>query len=756
MTDKGLETHVLGTTRFLDDLDKPHNQVGGFVFPSPVAHGIIREIDFTEALQCPGVHAILSAKDIPGVNSMGPAAEDEPVLATSKVEYAGQAVLLVAADNRACAKKAMEKVKIRIEALPPVLDPEVAFKNRDFLFNPLHIERGEINSGFDLADHLLEGKLEIGGQEHFYLETQGSLATPLPDGSLHIASGTQDPTANQHAVAKALNIEASKVEVTVHVIGGGFGGKETQSTWCAVWSALLATACQRPVRMVLDRREDMVFTGKRHPAVAYYKVGYTGEGVLTAYSSRFLFDCGYCSDLSYAILERCMLHLDNAYYLPAIQSDIYPCKTNKASNTALRGFGAPQAIAVIEHIMEEVAAALDLDPALVRQRNFYAPGSRNVTPYGQVVKDNVLKAVWQQLLTSADYEKRKAAAADFNKRNKFTKRGLALVPVKFGISYTTTFLNQGAALVNLYKDGSLTVHQGGVEMGQGLYDKMKTVAGREFGLKKEAIRIYPVNTMIIPNTSATAASTGSDLNGHAIKRALDRLKKRLNGFISTTYNIPLSSIVWEDSLIYDKNKPDIKHPLKDLVQKAHAAQISLSEQAFYKTPGIYFDKTTATGKPFYYFVTGMALTEVEANMLTGDYRLLRTDILHDVGDSLDWAIDKGQIAGAFVQGMGWVTLEELIHDNRGNLLTSGPDTYKIPGIADIPEDFRIHPFPGNPFKGGILGSRAIGEPPLMYGLSVWLAIKNALSAYAGRAVILHIPATKERIVMYASAYGKMV
>ena len=756
MTDKGLETHVRGTTLFLDDLDKPHNLLCGFVFPSPVAHGIIHEIDITEALQCPGVHAILSAKDIPGVNSMGPVAEDEPVLAAGKVEYAGQAVLLVAADNRACAKKAMEKVKIRIEALPPVLDPQVAFESRDFLFNPLHMERGDTGSGFASADHTVEGKLEVGGQEHFYLETQGSLALPLPDGSLRITSGTQDPTANQLAVAKVLHREASKIEVMVHVIGGGFGGKETQSTWCAVWSALLATACNRPVRMVLDRREDMVFTGKRHPAVVYYKAGYTNEGLLTAYSSRFLFDCGYCSDLSYAILERCMLHLDNAYYIPAIQSDIYPCKTNKASNTALRGFGAPQAIAVIEHIMEEVAAALELDPALVRQRNFYAKKGRNVTPYGQVVKENVLEAILNQLLTSSDYEKRKQAAADFNRINKFTKRGLALVPVKFGISYTTTFLNQGAALVNLYKDGSMTIHQGGVEMGQGLYDKMKTVASREFGLKKEAIRIYPVNTMVIPNTSATAASTGSDLNGHAIKKAIDRLKKRLNDFIVTTYNIPLRSIVWENSLVYDKNKPDIKYPLHDLVQKAHRAQISLSEQAFYKTPGIFFDKATCKGKPFYYYVTGMALTEVEVNMLTGAFRIVRTDILHDVGDSLDWAIDKGQIAGAFVQGMGWVTLEELIHNNRGILLTSGPDTYKIPGIADIPEDFRIHPFPGNPFKGGILGSRAIGEPPLIYGLSVWLAIKNALSAYAGRPVILDIPATKERIVMCASAYGKLV
>ena len=755
-SNKRLSAHFEGKTRFLDDLDRPDNMLYGYIYGSPVAHGVIKSIDYSDALGCEGIYAIISHKDIPGKNSMGAVFEDEPVLAKDIVEFFGEAILLIAAKNRECAKRAIDRIKIEIEELHPVLDTGESLKLKNFPFPPLHIESGDIDKGFAESDHIIEGELKIGGQEHFYLETHAAVAIPNADGTLHVISSTQNPTENQLIIAEALNMDSSKIEVSVNAIGGGFGGKETQSNWCAVWSSLLAVKCAKPVKMVFDRREDMLITGKRHSADVKYRVGFTKDGVFKAYSSRFLFDTGFSADLSRAIMERCMLHLDNCYYIPALVSDLYPCKTNRPSNTAFRGFGAPQGIAVIEYIMDEISTVTGVDALIVRRRNFYRKKIRNITPYGQLFKDNILETLYRDILKDSDYKNRKSEIAKFNRGSRYVKRGISVVPVKFGISFTTSFLNQGAALVNLYKDGSITIHQGGVEMGQGLYDKMVSVASSEFGVKRESVRIYPVNTMIIPNTSATAASTGSDINGHAIKLAIERLKKRLNEFASRIYGIDKESVVWENSELYSSQHPEKRYPLREFVKKAYFARISLSEQAYYSTPGIFFDRELSKGNPFFYYVTGICATEVEVDMLTGAHKILRTDILHDAGESLDWEIDRGQIEGAYVQGAGWVTMEELVYNSKGMLITASPDSYKIPGIADIPEDFRVKAFKGNAFRDGILGSRAIGEPPFIYGLSVWLAIREAVKNYRGGAFRFDLPATKERIVKSAYRYDENI
>jgi len=749
---KRIAAHFTGQTRFVDDIDKPSNTLYGYIVKSDVAYGRVESVNYQKALKSPGVCAILSHKDIPGKNSMGAVFDDEPVLAEDYVEFIGQAVLLIAATSRQAAADAAKKVEILITELEPVLDVEESFRIKNFPFDPLFIESGDVESGFEGSHFVIEGELAIGGQEHFYLETNAAMSVPKADGTIVVYSSTQNPSENQLIISHALDLESSRIEVITDVIGGGFGGKETQSNWCAVWSALLATHCKRAVVMVLDRREDMLITGKRHPVKVNYKVGFNSNGKINSYSSRFLFDVGFSADLSRSIIERALLHLDNSYYIPAIKSELYPCKTNRSSNTAFRGFGAPQSIAVIEYIMDEISRKTGIDGAEVRRKNLYGERVRNRAPYGQLIKDNILGNLYRSIMESSDYSARVKEIKRFNRNSQWKKRAIAVVPVKFGISFTTTFLNQGAALVNLYKDGSVALHQGGVEMGQGLYDKMIEVASREFGIKKESVRICSTNTMVIPNTSATAASTGSDINGHAIKLAIDCLKARLNVFAATLYRIDLIDIVWENSTIYSRKKPSETHPLSHLIQNAYLARISLSEQAFYKTPGVHFNRETSRGEPFYYYACGIAASEVEVDFLTGSHTVLRADILHDVGESIDPLIDKGQIEGAFVQCMGWTTVEELVYNNKGLLLTAGPDSYKIPGIADIPKDFRVSLYKENPFKDGILRSRAVGEPPFILGLSVWLAIKQAITKFNPGEFRLDLPATKEKILKCAYGY----
>lgn len=723
--DRRIHDHIVGKTEYIDDVAMSGNFAYGYLLYSPHAHAKILSIDTSDAKKLKGVFAVLTHEDIPGINNMGSVLQDEPVLSDGTCQCVGQAIALIAATDRATAEKAKSLIKIKYKVLRPILDVQESFHKGNYPFNPYHLVKGDIKKSFRKSDHIVEGEMEIGGQEHFYLETQGAVSYLLAYQSYKIIASSQNPSEIQLHISRCLGIDCSQVEVVTSHLGGGFGGKETQGAWCAIWAALLSYHTGKNIKFILSRDEDMVITGKRHPVKVKYKVGFSDQGKILAYKARFLFNMGYCADLTQSIMERCLLHSENAYYIPSMEVEIYPCRTNTPSNCAFRGFGAPQGVVVIENIMDIIAHTLHRDPLIVRRDNFYGIRRRNITPYGKKVSDNSLPDIYKKLVKSSDYKERVREVKRFNSKNKFKKRGIAGVPVKFGISFTTSFLNQGSALVNLYRDGSMIIHQGGVEMGQGLYDKMMLTASRMMNIPEEKIRIYNTDTSVIPNTSATAASTGSDINGQAVIKAIRSLKKRIDTFAKT---LP----------------PDT--PFEEVLKKAYMAQINLGEKAYYKTPGVYFNKTSCKGNPFLYYVFGLGISEVEVDLLTGDTAIIRTDILNDTGISLDKSIDKGQIEGAFIQCVGWLTMEELISDPQGHPLTCNPDLYKIPGIADVPKVFNVGLYEDNKFNNGVLGSRAIGEPPFLYGISVVSAINNAIySATHTISTDIKLPATKESI-----------
>ncbi|MCK9624996.1 MAG: xanthine dehydrogenase molybdopterin binding subunit [Bacteroidales bacterium] len=742
-----IHNHLTGETRYIDDISIPADSLVGCIVHTPYAHADILSIDVSKALKVDGVAAIISAKDIPGINDMGAVLHDEPILADNLCSYFGQAVVLIAAKNKETAEKAKNLIDIKYHELDPLLDVEKSFEIGNFPFDPFHLKKGNIDSGYAKSKHIIEGRLEIGGQEHYYLETQSAIAFSGDDGSILVKGSTQNPSEAQVLIAKSLNIDSAKVEVETGRIGGGFGGKETQGNWCAIWASLLTYHTGKCVKIVLSREEDMVMTGKRHPVLLTYKAGFDEKGIITAYKARFLFNIGFSADLSRSIMERCLLHCENAYYIPALEIDIYPCRTNTASNCAFRGFGAPQGILGIENVMEKIASVIGKDSLYIRKINFYGIRKRNITPYGQKVTDNALADISKKLSITSEYKERVKEIKQFNKKHKWIKRGISAVPVKFGISFTTSHLNQGAALVNLYKDGSVIIHQGGIEMGQGLYDKIMLVASNALGIDQEKIYIHTTNTSIIPNTSPTAASTGSDINGQAVAIAIEKLKKRLNRFAATIFEAPPTyAYIWHDGLISCKESGQTIS-LKELINKAYLNRINLSEKAFYRTPGLFFDKISCQGEPFYYFVYGLSVTEVELDILTGTHTILRSDILHDTGISINQAIDKGQIEGAYIQACGWCSIEELIWNNKGKPISSNPDYYKIPGIADIPKKFNVSLYQNNPFRMGIQNSRAVGEPPFIYGISLLLSIRNAISDATGtKNFDLNLPATKENIL----------
>lgn len=714
----------MGKTQYIDDIILNNNSLIGEVFYSPYSHAEILNIDISEALKIDGVEAIVTAKDIPGINNMGSVFKDEPVLVEKECMYIGHVIGLIAAKTKEAAKLAKSAIKIEYKELKPLLNIDESFEKADFPFKPYHIENGDTAEGFAESDYILEDCVEIVGQEHFYLETQGAVVYAPENGLIKIKASTQNPTEVQLLVSEVLGLPTSLIEVETSYLGGAFGGKETNGCWCSIWGALLMHYTHKNIKFVLSRDEDMLITGKRHPVKAYYKMGFSKNGIIKAYEGRYLFNMGYCCDLTHSIIERACLHAENAYNIPSLKIDLYPCKTNTASNTAFRGFGAPQGIFIIETAIEKIAYHLRKDPQIIRSKNYYGINKNNITPYGQKVKDNCSKKIHTELLLKSDYNNRKKKIERFNIENKWLKRGIGACPLKFGISFTSSFLNQGAALVNIYRDGSLIIHQGGIEMGQGLFDKIKKIAHQELGIKEEKIKIYNTNTSIIPNTSATAASTGSDINGQATLIAIRKLKKRLDKFAKTV---------------------DKKLSFEELVEMAYLNQINLSEKGFYKTPGLYLDRDKMKGNPFYYYVFGMAISEVEVDLLTGDTKILRTDILHDTGLSLDETIDKGQIEGAFVQSTGWCSMEELLWNEKGYPIAANADCYKVPGVNDIPEIFNVNLYQDNPFKDGILSSRAIGEPPYIYGFSVIFAIKNAISLYGN--ISLNLPTTKEKILL---------
>jgi len=744
--------HVTGESVYVNDIQVNDHLFGKIVF-SHLPHAVIKSYDLSKARSLQGVHAILCSKNITGKNQMGPVTKDEVCLAVEKVNFVGQAIFLIAAESEEVAEKAEKLIEIKFEELESITDLKTAIKKNNLLFEPQKIETGNVENALKNSVHNLSGNFFTGAQEHWYLETQSSLAIPGEGNEMKIFSSTQHPSETQSIVAGVIGINKNEVEVEVRRLGGAFGGKETQGNHYAAWAALLAKVTNRPVKIHLSRNDDQLTTGKRHPFLSNYSVSFDDAGIINTLDVEMNCDGGSSNDLTNAILARALFHIDNSYFIPNLRVIGKAYKTNLPSNTAFRGFGGPQGMAVIENIIDRIARYLKIDATEIRYRNFYQINKNNITHYGQKIENNRLFKIYDELIKSSNYFERRKEVSEFNSINEFHKKGIALSPVKFGISFTTAFLNQAGALVHIYKDGTVQVNHGGIEMGQGLNTKILGIAAIELGINPDEIIVTSTNTSKVPNTSATAASSGSDLNGMAVKNAIEKLKKRLieiaYKIISENNIIKKEDIIFHEDYVFDKNFPEAKISFKKLINSAYLKQISLSATGFYRTPGIHFDKKKAKGKPFYYYAFGMSVSEVQIDTLTGAHKILRTDILHDAGNPLNEEIDIGQIEGGFVQGVGWCTTEEMKWDKNGKLLTFSPDTYKIPLITDIPQDFRVKLLKDAPNINVIKKSKAVGEPPFMHCFSVWLAIKDAISSVGNHQIEpeLSIPATNEKIVL---------
>jgi xanthine dehydrogenase molybdopterin binding subunit len=748
--------HVTGTAKYVGDVAVNDQLLHGRVIYSKVSHGILISLDVSKAKALNGVYCVLTHKDIPGENNMGPVVQDEIVLAEKSLEFIGQGICLIAAKDEATAKKAEKLIVLEIEELPALYTIKEAIKANSLLHPARIIQRGDANKAIHFAAHQLEGTLETGGQEHWYLETQSCLCIPGEGKEIKALSSTQHPSETQSLIAEVLGIQKIDVEVEVRRMGGAFGGKETQANHTAVWCALLAQATGRPVKIRLFRDDDQIITGKRHPYLIEYQTGFDEKGKIEGLKLILNANAGSSTDLSMAVLERAMMHADNSYYLPNIYIEGKAWKTNLPSNTAFRGFGGPQGMAGIENLLDRIARYLHLDALTVRKTNFYGMDDRNITPYGQQVEHNRLPALVTQLEQSSNYQDRRNNINTFNNQHEFIKKGLALTPVKFGISFTTSFSNQAGALVHIYRDGTILANHGGTEMGQGLHTKIQQITSQEIGVPIDKVKVNATNTTKVPNTSATAASAGTDLNGMAVKDALDKLKKRLVTVVSKALNkrqnevkVSPADLIFKDNKIYQKDQPKIGMDFIEAVTKAYLERVSLSATGFYKTPGIHFDREKGIGRPYHYYAFGMAVTEVTLDILTGYYTNERVDILHDVGDSINQRLDIGQIEGGYIQGVGWCTTEECKYDDKGNLMNHSPDTYKIPNIQDIPKDFRTALLTKVPNQNTIRKSKAVAEPPLMLCFSCWLAIKDAISAVADHAYEpeFSLPATNEVILL---------
>ncbi|MFU4862933.1 xanthine dehydrogenase molybdopterin binding subunit [Pseudomonas aeruginosa] len=738
--------HVSGEAIYIDDRLEFPNQLHVYARLSERAHARITRLDVTPCYQFPGVAIALTAADAPGQLDIGPVVAGDPLLADGKVEYVGQMVLAVAADSLETARKAAMAAIVEYEDLEPVLDVVEALRKRHFVLDSHQHRIGDSAAALAGAPHRLQGTLHIGGQEHFYLETQISSVMPSEDGGMIVYCSTQNPTEVQKLVAEVLGVSFNRIVIDMRRMGGGFGGKETQAAAPACLCAVVAYHTGRPAKMRLPRMEDMQITGKRHPFYVEYDVGFDDDGRLHGIQIDLAGNCGYSPDLSGSIVDRAMFHSDNAYFLGNATINGHRCKTNTASNTAYRGFGGPQGMVAIEEIMDAVARSLGKDPLEVRKLNYYGKDERNVTHYHQTVEHNLLAEMTAELEASSEYARRREEIRAFNAASPVLKKGLALTPVKFGISFTATFLNQAGALIHIYTDGSIHLNHGGTEIGQGLNTKVAQVVAEVFQVDVERIQITATNTDKVPNTSPTAASSGTDLNGKAAQNAAETIKRRLVEFAARHWKVS------EEDVEFRNNQVRIRElilPFEELIQQAYFGQVSLSSTGFYRTPKIFYDREQARGRPFYYFAYGAACSEVVVDTLTGEYRMLRTDILHDVGDSLNPAIDIGQVEGGFVQGMGWLTMEELVWNAKGKLMTSGPASYKIPAVADMPLDLRVKLLENrkNP-EQTVFHSKAVGEPPFMLGISVWCAIKDAVASLADYRAqpAIDAPATPERVL----------
>jgi xanthine dehydrogenase large subunit len=702
--------HVSGEAVYIDDMPEPRDLLYGFVHLSPHAHARILRMDLSAVRASPGVAAVLTAQDVPGINDVGPSrGPGDPIFADGVVEYAGQSIFGVAADSIEHARQASERAIIEYDILPPVMTIDEALAREAFVLPTQVMRRGDAAAALAAAANRLRGRIEMGGQDHFYLEGQIAVAVPGEDGDMHVYSSTQHPTEVQHLVARALRIPDSAVVCETRRMGGGFGGKESQPALIAAIAALLAARTKRPVKYRLDRDDDMKLTGKRHDFRIDWDVGFDGDGRIEGIAFELASRCGYSADLSAAINDRAMFHADNAYYLPNVVITSHRLKTNMVSATAFRGFGGPQGMMGIEAVMDAIARHLKLDPLTVRRRNFYGKTDRNVTPYHMVVEDNVTPELVAELARTSEYAKRRRELAAFNAKNRWVKRGLALTPVKFGISFTFTQMNQAGALVHVYTDGSVQLNHGGTEMGQGLYVKVAQVVAETFGLPLERIKIMATSTEKVPNTSPTAASSGSDLNGKAAQAAARMIRARMAKVAAAEFGCDPHEVQFRDGEVRAGAQA---MTFAEAAKLTHRMRVSLSSTGYYATPKLHYDTALHQGRPFYYFAYGASVSEVEVDTLTGEYRLRRVDILHDVGASLNPAIDLGQIEGGFVQGMGWLTSEELWWDPAGRLRTHAPSTYKIPAVGDLPSDFRVSIWKrGRNRENAIYRSKAVGEPP---------------------------------------------
>jgi xanthine dehydrogenase large subunit len=736
--------HVSGRAAYTDDIAEPRGLLHLAVGMSREPHAQVKEIDLRDVLASPGVVAACTAADIAGDNNFGPMVADDPILADGLVQFVGQPLFAVAAATVDEARKAARKGRVDYESLEPILDPLTAVAKQSFVLPSETLQRGDPDAAIAAAPHRLQRRLSLGGQDQFYLEGQIAMAIPQEDNGLLVYSSTQHPDEVQTLVARATRRSSKDVVVICRRMGGAFGGKESQAAMIACIAAIAADKTGRPCKFRLDRDDDMVMTGKRHDFVIDYDVGFDESGRILGIDFEFAARCGMSADLSGPVNDRAMFHCDNAYYLENVRILSHRCKTNTVSNTAFRGFGGPQGMFAIEYVVDDIARRLGRDPLEIRRRNFYDNDQRNVTHYQQPVDDCIIDEIFDKLVADSDYEKRRAEIREHNRSNPVLRRGIAISPVKFGISFTSTLLNQAGALVHVYKDGTVQLNHGGTEMGQGLYIKVAQVVADEFQIDVERIGITAADTSKVPNASATAASSGSDMNGKAAQRAAAKIRGRLTEVAARHFSVSEADVEFRDNRVYAATD---SLSFTELVQLAWAQRVSLSATGFYKTPRINYDRDTFTGRPFFYFAYGAAVTEVVIDRLTGENRLLRVDILHDCGDSLNPAIDRGQVEGGYVQGVGWLTTEELWWNDRGELGTHAPSTYKIPVCSDLAPDFRVQLMQNSAnSENTIYRSKAVGEPPLMLGLSAFLAIRDAVTGEDYPAPFLAAPATPEAIL----------
>ncbi len=759
ITHESARAQVQGAVRYVDDLPELQGTLHAAPVMSRIAHGRVISLDAHAALSLPGVRGIVTAQDIPGDKIFAAFGHDEPIFASKTVQHVGNVMALIVADDVMTARRAARLVKADIEPLPAILTTQEAMKKNHFVLPPVHVARGDAETALKTAPHRLQGNFSVGGQEHFYLEGQVAYAQPQEMGQWLIYSSTQHPGEVQHWVSHALGRPLHDVCVHTRRMGGGFGGKETQAGHLAVWSALAALKFKAPVKLRLERDDDFMITGKRHPFDYDYDVGFDDTGLLCGLKVKMRVNCGFSADLSGPVADRAIFHLDNAYFLQDVAISSYRCKTHTQSHTAFRGFGGPQGMIVIETIMGEMARHLKIDALQVRRRNLYAAAQaittlttqRNTTHYGMKVEDNILHDLLSKLERSAQYSYRLTAINAWNKNNHAFKRGISITPVKFGISFTATLFNQAGALVHVYTDGSVQVNHGGTEMGQGLHTKIAQIVAQELGIPCELIRATASDTSKIPNASATAASAGTDLNGRAAQFAARCVKDKLAAFVCALDATSEGATPFGAGAVSFRNgqviSPARSRSWQEVVSAAYANRIQLWSDGFYATPKIHYDKTTLSGRPFYYFAYGAACTEVIIDTRTGESRVMKVDILHDAGRSINPAIDIGQIEGAFVQGMGWLTTEQLVWNENGHLSTHAPSTYKIPATGCIPEHFNVSLWQEANREDNVFGSKAVGEPPFMLAISVWEALRDAVFSAGGDLSLLNAPCTAENVLI---------